>query len=111
MKMKASINNASVIKFFVPEGTDARTMLEVAKQLGGCTIYPARGIWWSSEGELFDEPCHVYEVVDLCPKVEHLLHLVENACRKFLADNPKELAAFATLQGAGGMKSVYISRE
>jgi hypothetical protein len=111
MEMKASINDASIIKFYAPVGTNAGAYLEVAKRIGGATIYRARGIWWSEQGELFDEECDVIEIVDLCPKIEFLLHLVEEACRKFLADNPKELAAFATLQGAGGMKSVYISRE
>ena len=110
--MKASINNASFcIKFYAPVGTDAKALLEVAQRVGGATIYRARGIWWSEQGSLFDEECDVVEIVHPCSAAELLLHLVEEACEKFLADNPKELATLATLQGADGVKSVYLSRE
>lgn len=109
--MKASINNASIIKFYAPVGTDAKAYLEVAKRVGGATIYRARGIWWSSQGELFDEECDVIEIVHPCAAVELLLPQVEEACEKFLADNPKELATIAVVQGAGDVKSVYLSRE
>ena len=109
--MKASINNASIIKFYAPVGTDAKAYLEVAKRIGGATIYRARGIWWSEQGELFDEECDVIEIVHPCSKAELLLHLAEEACEKFLADNRKELATLAVLQGADGVKSVYLSRE
>ncbi len=108
--MKASINNASIIKFYAPVGTDAKAYLEVAKRIGGATIYRARGIWWSEQGELFDEECEVIEIVHPCSKAELLLHLAEEACEKFLADNPKELATLAVLQGADGVKSATISR-
>lgn len=107
--MKASSNNASIIKFYAPVGTDAKAYLGVAN--GGATIYRARGIWWNEQGELFDEECDVIEIVHPCSKAELLLHLVEEACEKFLADNPKELATLAVLQGADGVKSVYFSRE
>ncbi len=109
--MKVSINNASIIKFYAPVGTNAGAYLEVAKRIGGATIYRARGIWWSSQGELFDEECEVIEIVHLSSKAELLLQLLEEACEKFLGDNPKELAALAVLQSADGVKSVYLSRE
>jgi len=105
------MKDASIIKFYAPVGTDAKAYLEVAQRVGGATIYRARGIWWSSQGELFDEECDVIEIVHPCSKVELLRHLAEEACRKFLADNPKELATLAVLQGADGVKSIYLSRE
>ena len=109
--MKASINNASIIKFYAPAGTDAKAYLEVAKRIGGATIYRARGIWWSEQDELFDEECDVIEIVRPATSAEPLLLLVVEACEKFLADNPKELATLAVIQGADGVKSVYLSRE
>jgi hypothetical protein len=111
MKMKASINNASIIKFYAPVGTCTEAYLEVAKRIGGATIYRARGIWWSEQGELFDEECDIVEIVHPCSKAELLQQLVEEACRKYLASNPKELATLAVIQGADGVKSVYLSRE
>ena len=109
--MKASVNNSSILKFYAPAGTDAKAYFEVARRVGGATIYTARGIWWSSQGELFDEECTVIEIVHPISKVELLLQLAEEACEKFLADNPKELATLAVIQGADGVKSVYLSRE
>ena len=110
--MKASINNASIIKFFVPVGTNPQAYFDVAKRVGGATIYRnLRGIWWSEQGELFDEECDVIEIVHPCSKAELLLQLAEEACEKFLRDNPGELATLAVLQGADGVKSVYLSRE
>ena len=109
--MKASINNASIIKFYAPVGTCANAYLEVAQRVGGATIYRARGIWWSEQGELFDEECDVIEILHPCSKAVLLQQLAETACGKYLADNPKELATLAVLQGADGVKSVYLSRE
>ena len=109
--MKVSINNASRVQFYAPVGTDATSYLEVARRVGGATIYRARGIWWSEQGELFDEECDVIEIVHHCSKVELLLHLAEEACVGFLEDNPTELATLAVLHGTDGVKSVYISRE
>lgn len=109
--MKATINNNAVVKFYAPVGTDAKAYLEVAQRVGGATIYASRGIWWSEQGELFDEEVEVIEIVHPCSKAELLLQLAQEACEKFLADNPKELATLAVLQGADGVKSVYLSRE
>lgn len=109
--MKVSINNSCIIKFYAPVGTNAQAYLEVAKRIGGATIYRARGVWWSEQGALFDEECDVIEIVHPCSKAELLLQLAEEACEKFLGDNPKELATLATIQGTGGVKSVYLSRE
>ena len=109
--MKCIISNAGCIKFYAPVGTDAKAYFDVAQRVGGATIYPARGIWWSEKGELFDEECTIIEIVHPCSNAELLLNLVEEACEKFLGDNPTELATLAVLQGTDGVKSVYISRE
>ena len=105
------MKDASIIKFYAPVGTCAKAYLEVAQRVGGATIYRARGIWWSSQGKLFDEDCDTIEIVYPCLDTELLRQLAEEACRKFLADNPKELATLAVLQGADGVKSIYLSRE
>ena len=109
--MKSFISNAGCIKFYAPVGTDAGAYLEVAKRIGGATIYRARGIWWSEQGALFNEECDVIEVVHPCSKAQLLLHIVEEAAEKFLRDNPKELATLAVIQSDNGVKSVYLSRE
>ena len=109
--MKVSINNAGCIKFYAPAGTCADAYLEIAAAAGGATIYQARGIWWSEQGELFDEQVEVIEIVQLNSKVELLQQLAEEACEKFLRDNPRELATIALIHGIDGVRSVYISRE
>lgn len=108
--MEVFISNVNILRFYAPVGTNAQAFFEVAKHAGGATIYRARGIWWSEQGELFDEECDVIEIVAAISEDE-LLHLAEEACKKYLGGNPHELAALAVLQGADGVKSVYLSRE
>ena len=109
--MKVSCNDACLLKFYAPVGTDAGAYLEVAHRVGGATIYRARGIWWSVEDKLFDEECDTIEIVHPCSKAELLQPLVEEVCKKFLADNPGELASLAIMHAKDGVKSVYITRE
>jgi hypothetical protein len=111
MKMEAFINNASIVKFYAPVGTCQHEIFEFVRQVGGATIYRARGVWESNQGEIFDEECDVVEVVHPCSKAELLVPSVQRVLEKFLDDNPKELAALAVLQGADGVKSVYLTRK
>jgi hypothetical protein len=92
----------SLVKLYVA-GPTGRLADFLAKEKGGCTTYPARGIWWN-EGTLFDEPTTVIEV--LCPELE-ALGVVELA-RSFLRNqgSSEKAIAYAIQLGPAGIVPV-----
>src|SRR5260370_42257663 len=47
----------------VPAEVWTRIGLELAAEFGGFTRYDATGAWRDPQGQLIQEPCHVYEVL------------------------------------------------
>lgn len=107
--MPMKIQQAAVVRMYVPSRCDMQALEALTALVGGVTIQSGFGEWWDRTMTWHKEPVQVYEYV-VCGSKD-AVSLVKSTGKEFLANNPHEQEFLAVVSTSATLRSISITRK